>query len=157
MRVSLNILTSKEKKFVVNQLSSQFGLSDKTFLNDFMILKNNKHRLFLTTSNEKDKKFRIPRLEKAGMYFATINKDSTIRLSLEGTQLIGQTATEYILKLDPKQAENWLKGFDFDFEKVEDGYYLLKYNEDFLGCGLIRNNKMFNFLPKTRRLKNFYD
>jgi len=99
----------------------------------------------------------VTRLEKAGMYFATINKDSSLRLSLEGTQLVGKQATEHILDLDSHQAENWLKGFDFNFETVEDGFYLLKYKEDFLGCGLIRQNKMFNFLPKTRRLKNFYD
>jgi len=157
MRNFLNILGSKEKKFVINQLSSQFGISCGDFLKEFMILKNNKNKLFLTTSNEKDKKFRIPRLEKAGMYFATINKDSSLRLSLEGTQLVGKQATEHILDLDSHQAENWLKGFDFNFETVEDGFYLLKYKEDFLGCGLIRQNKMFNFLPKTRRLKNFYD
>lgn len=153
----LQEINSKELKIILSKLENQFGLKDVKFLKKYLFLKNNKKKIFLTTKAERTDKFNIPRIEKAGMYFATINKDDSLRLSLEGTQFLGLYATKNIFELDKSQAENWLKGFDFDMPKLEDGFYLLKYKQDFIGCGLIKQNKLHNFLPKTRRLKNFYD
>jgi NOL1/NOP2/fmu family ribosome biogenesis protein len=155
--INLQFINSKELKIFLIRLEEQFGLSDTKFLKKYVFLKNVKKKVFITTKSEKDTKLRIPRAEKAGIYFGRINKDDSIRLSLEGTQLIGGLATKNIFELDHNQAENWLKGFDFEIPKLDDGYYLLRYKEDFLGCGLIRSNKLHNFLPKTRRLKVLYD
>jgi len=156
--LNLDIINSKELKIFLGKISKQFGVEDVSVFSKYLFLKNAKKKVFLTTSYEKDAKFRIPKSEKAGLYFATINKDDSLRLSLEGSQLVGKCATHHIMVLNHNQAENWLKGFDFDIPKVdEDGYYLLKYKEDFLGCGLVRGDKLFNFLPKTRRLKVLYD
>ncbi len=154
---SLNVLNPQKVKIFVKRLQSQFGIEDTKMFSKYLFLKNNKKKVFITTKTEKKDKLHIPRLEKAGIYFATINKDETLRLSLEGSQFVGKHATKNILELDHSQAENWLKGYDFDISVGSDGYYLLKYKEDFLGCGLIRKNKLFNFLPKTRRLKVLYD
>jgi NOL1/NOP2/fmu family ribosome biogenesis protein len=153
----LQQINSKELNVFISKLDKQFDIAQSKDLKQHLFLKNNKQKVFITTKAEKDSKLRIPRLEKAGLYFGTINKDDSIRLSLEGTQIIGKIAKKNILELEHKQAENWLKGFDFDIPKLEDGHYLLRYKEDFLGCGLIKNNKLHNFLPKTRRLKVLYD
>ena len=155
--LNVDLVNSKELKIMLSRLSSQFGIENTKFLNKFLFLKNHKKKIFITTKSEKDNKLRIKRAEKAGIYFGTINKDESIRLSLEGSQIIGKVATKNIMDLEHPQAENWLKGYDFDIPKVEDGYYLLRYKGDFLGCGLIRINKLYNFLPKTRRLKVLYD
>lgn len=155
--LNINIINSKELKIMLSKISSQFGVIDTKFFSKYLFLKNNKKKIFMTTKSEKDSKLRIKRAEKAGVYFGTINKDDSIRLSLEGSQIVGKFATKNILQLEHAQAENWLKGFDFDIPKLDDGYYLLKYKDDFLGCGLIKTNKLHNFLPKTRRLKVLYD
>ena len=155
--LNLQEINSKELKIILKRLESQFGLKDTKFLKKYLFVKNNKKKVFITTKSGRTEKFCIPRTEKAGMYFATINKDDSLRLSLEGTQFLGPYATKNIFELDHNQAENWLKGFDFDMPKLDDGYYLLKYKQDFLGCGLIKQNKLHNFLPKTRRLKNLYE
>ncbi len=152
---TLKILNSKEVKTLIHQLTEQFGLINSDFFKNHMFLVNNKKKVFISTKNEPDQKFRYPKTEKVGLYFATINKDSTLRLSLEGSQIVGKLASKNILELNTQDAENWLKGFDFDVS-IDDGYYILKYKQDFIGCGLIRNNKLFNFLPKTRRLKSLY-
>ena len=157
MNDSLVLLNAAKVKAVQRKLISQFGITNHKFFDKHILIKNNKKKLFISTKSEKKDKFHVPRTEKIGLYFGTINKDDSIRLSLEGTQLIGKIATKHILELNHDQAENWLKGFDFDLSVDEDGYYLLKYKEDFLGCGLIRLNKLYNFLPKTRRLKVLYE
>ena len=154
---SLTILNSSKVKIIIKRLKNQFGIEKIKFLNQYIILKNNKKKLFLSTKSEKNYKINIPKMEKVGLYFGRINKDETIRLSLEGSQIIDEFATKNIMQLDHNQAENWLKGFDFDIPKVDDGYYILKYKEDVLGCGLIKINKLYNFLPKNRRLKVLYD
>jgi len=35
----------------------------------------------------------------------------------------------------------------------ENGYFLIKYNDDFLGCGKSTGNKILNYVPKARRVK----
>ena len=34
------------------------------------------------------------------------------------------------------------------------GFVAIKYQDDFLGCGDASENKITNYIPKTRRLKN---
>jgi len=155
--LKLQIINSKELKVLLIKLQKQFGVEDTSFLKEYMFIKNQKKKIFISTKVDKIPKFKIPRLEKVGLYFATINKDDSLRLSLEGSQIIGKCATHNIFELDHSQAENWLKGLDFDIPELDDGYHLLKYKDDFLGCGLIRLNKLYNFLPKNRRLRVLYD
>jgi NOL1/NOP2/fmu family ribosome biogenesis protein len=155
--LDISIINSKELKIMLIRLSTQFGIKDTKPFTKLLFLKNHKKKIFLTNKTEKNFKLNLKRSEKAGIYFGTINKDESIRLSLEGSQIIGKVATKNILQLEHAQAESWLKGYDFDIPQLEDGYYLLKYKEDFLGCGLIKENKLHNFLPKTRRLKVLYE
>lgn len=157
MNNTLTLLNTAKEKAIIRKLISQFGITNKEFFKKHILLKNKKKKLFISTKTEKKSKLHIPRTERIGLYFGTINKDDTIRLSLEGTQIIAKSATKNILELNHDQAENWLKGYDFDLDVKKDGYYLLKYKQDFLGCGLIRKNQLYNFLPKTRRLKVLYE
>jgi len=83
------------------------------------------------------------------LYFLSIVKDG-LRLSIDGSQLF--KAKKNILELDKKGFEKWMTGEELILEK-ENGYFLIKYNDDFLGCGKSTGNKILNYVPKARRVK----
>lgn len=92
----------------------------------------------------------------AGIYFATLesNEKNAIRLSIEGSQMIGAKATKNVVEIDGTLAEKWLKGEDISIPPNFEGYVIVKdkSKNDFLGCGLAKNGKLVNFFPKARRI-----
>ena len=44
-------------------------------------------------------------------------------------------------------------GNDIDKEFNVHGFIILKYKKDFIGCGRYKEGKIFNYVPKERRLR----
>ncbi len=130
-------------------LEKQFGYTKKL---DYAFLINNKNKIYLINKGIADISLENLRINSLGLYFGEMN-DSEIRLSIEGSQLIGNQCTKNILELNEAEAKDWLKGIDLEKESDNRAYLLLKYNNDFLGCGKSINNRLLNFVPKNRRLK----
>src|SRR4030042_1832898 len=66
---------------------------------------------------------------------------------LEGALLISPKQKLYLLTKDFELTSN-------EKESVkEDGFYIIKFNQDFLGCAKIRQGKAHNLVTKSRRLK----
>ncbi len=146
---NLKILNTREIKNIHKLLKERFGFEKKL---DYAFLMNNKNRIFIINRDFADIDTSKLRINSLGMYFGEIFNDE-IRLSIEGSQLIGKDATENILELDDKQARYWLKGFDLDIGLEDKGYIILEHKDDFLGCGKAVNEKILNFVPKNRRVK----
>jgi NOL1/NOP2/fmu family ribosome biogenesis protein len=87
-----------------------------------------------------------------GVYFGRFEKDG-LRLSIEGSQLIGEKAKRNIVEVDHENAVKWMRGEDIKVETEACGYVILKWKNYYLGCGKIRNGKIINFVPKDRRVK----
>ncbi len=85
-----------------------------------------------------------------GIYFGKIEKDG-LRLSIEGSFIVGKVAKKGIVELSEEEAMKWLKGEDLI--KEFKGYCILKWGEYFLGCGKGNGKKILNFVPKDRRLR----
>ncbi|MCS7143650.1 MAG: hypothetical protein NZ879_01365 [Archaeoglobaceae archaeon] len=84
-----------------------------------------------------------------GIYFGKIEKDG-LRLSIEGSFIVGKVAKKGVLDLNDEQAISWLLGKDLEIPFK--GYCILKWGEYFLGCGKGNGKKILNFVPKERRL-----
>lgn len=139
------VLNSREKKEIFRMLEEQFGVKDPL---DYVFLENNKEKIFIVSPafgkiNEKEL-----RINNVGMYFAAREKDG-LRLSVEGSQLV--KATKNVIEVDKMQAHQWLKGEDIAIEG-NNGYVLVRYKKDMLGCGHVKNNILKNMVPKERRL-----
>lgn len=91
------------------------------------------------------------REQSSGVYFGRIEKDG-LRLSIEGSFLVGRVAKKGVLEVDEDEAIRWLKGEDL--ERNFEGYCILKWGEYFLGCGKGNGKIIKNFVPKERRLRN---
>jgi len=114
-------------------------------------------RLFLFTGDFNEKKIKqlekIIIIERVGAYFARTFGDE-IRLSIEGAQVLKSQIKKNIFSLDSKQAEEWMMGRELRIKTGKHGFLAMRYKDDFLGTGKASEEKIGNFIPKSRRLKN---
>ncbi len=139
---------------VIDLLVKQFGCErrevEKLGLR-FVI--GGKGRIFASRECEID----VRNLRK-GLYFGAVDGKG-IRLSIEGSFIIGKLARRKVVEVDETKAIRWLRGEDIEVD-IEEGsageYWIVKWGEYYLGSGLmvIRDGKRFvrNFVPKDRRL-----
>ena len=147
----MKILRSTQKKKILKQLNEQFGITSLPYL----VLQFGKEKLraysgsfSIEEINQLDTNLRI---ENMGLYFAKKQIDG-IRLTLDGTQLLKDQITKNILNLDDKQAQQWLQGNDLLIES-DRTFKILKYNDEFLGCGKSTGERITNSIAKERRIK----
>ena len=150
----LKILNKKEKQEIESKLNEQFGIKE---ISGKIIMKG-KEKLFLFsgsfTNNEIKKLEEIVIIEKVGVYFAKIDeRTNDIRLSIEGSQIFKNQINKNIFELNKEQTEQWMKGQELNIKTGKKGFLIMKYIDDFLGTGKASEEKISNFIPKIRRLK----
>ncbi len=148
----LKILNLSEKREIEKQLENQFGIQKIPG----MLMQKGKERLFLFAGNLDSKDIKkleeIIIIERIGIYFAKIVGEE-IRLSIEGTQIIRDQIKKNIFELEEENLNLWMSGQDLLLKTGKKGFLAIKYKEDFLGCGKASEEKIGNFIPKNRRLK----
>lgn len=145
----LKILNSKEIKQIYEMIEGQWGAEIKL---DCGFLRNPKNRVFVISRDVSKIDASKLRINSAGMYLCE-SDNLGIRLSIEGSQLIGPKASKNIVELNEDEARKWFKGEDLDKEcKDCKGFVILRHNNDFLGTGKYANGKILNYVSKTRRV-----
>ena len=93
------------------------------------------------------------RLNSVGMYFCEMDKHG-LRLSIEGSQIVGSKAVRNVVELNDEEAKKWFTGSDIEKEcRDSNGFVILKHKNDFIGNGKYSNGRILNYFPKTRRIK----
>jgi NOL1/NOP2/fmu family ribosome biogenesis protein len=128
---------------VKNLLVSQFGVS-RDELNTLRFYLGGKGRIYVYKDCNLD-----VREKRKGIYFGTLERNG-LRLSIEGSFIIGKIAGKGILNVDDKAAMKWLRGEDI--EAGVEGYWIVKWGEYFLGCGFGDGRILRNYVPKERRI-----
>lgn len=146
----MRILNRKEAKELIAIIEERWKCKLDWLDKCYMVLteKNNIHLINREIERIELNTFRINTL---GLYIGEI-KNKTIRLSIEGSQLV--PATTNTIELDREQAKQWLKGEDLKITG-NTGFVIIKHNKDTLGCGNLKEGTLLNFVPKARRL-NFH-
>lgn len=151
--INLKILKKSEKREIENQLKGRFGIQE---IPGTLIMKG-KERLFLFSGNFDKKEIRklenILWIERIGVYFAKF-VDGTVKLSIEGVHFLKSQIKKNIFELEETQVEDWMKGQDLQIKTGKKGFLAMKYKDDFFGTGKASEEKIGNFIPKSRRLKN---
>ncbi len=145
---NLRILNTREIKPILKSLKTQFGFESKL---KFCFLRNNKDKIFFVNKDISRIDLNNLRINTLGLYFGTVAKEG-FRLSIEGSQMIGPDSDKNILDLNKEQSDMWRQGMDFEVDSKLNGFVLVKYGEDFLGCGKLKDKKLLNYNPKGRRL-----
>ena len=156
----LTVLNTREKKKFLEILKKNYGYENK--IKQVILLDKEKKIFFLTQdiamiSKDQEKALRI---DKAGLYIGRIEPEG-IRLSMEGSQIIGPYAKKNVLEINKENLEPWVKGEDLILNHEEmiktgknKGFFIIKHKKDYLGCAKIKEEKAHNLITKTRRLKN---
>jgi len=151
----LNVINRKEAKRLAEKIAGQFDAStiniDK-ILKNYVLLKNRDEKIFLVCRDFAHIEPQGLRINTIGLYFCKIDKNGFIRLSMEGSQIIGPNAKRITL-LNGSEAGLWLKGEAVPVSMQVNGYTILRNGDDFLGCGFIKDKEIINYVPKERRLK----
>ena len=144
----LKILNSKEIKEILKLIEAQWGAKLKL---DYAFLKNQKNRIFIINKNIGKIELEKLRINSVGMYFCEIDKVG-IRLSIEGSQIVGPKATKNIAEINEEQTKQWFKGEDLDINGNYSGFVIIKHNNDFLGTGKYKAGRILNYVGKSRRV-----
>jgi len=149
---NLKIFSQKEKAEIVEKLKKQFGVKSV----EGIFVQKGTERLFLFQGDFTQKQIQqlertIP-IERVGVYFGKF-QNNEVRLSIESTQILKYQITKNIFELNDEQAELWMKGNELEIQTGKKGFLVMKYKEDFLGCGKASELKIGNYVPKNRRLK----
>ncbi|HDM43602.1 MAG TPA: hypothetical protein ENG02_00205 [Candidatus Woesearchaeota archaeon] len=155
----LKFLPKREVKRFDDLIEKQWG--SKFRLADYGVLFKEKTRKIYIVSRDIDMiigKERLFRIDSAGLYFGELTKWNLLRLSIEGSQLVGKSAKKNVVEFNAKQIKEWIKGEDVEVGSFDgEGFALVKHESDFYGCGRVlkKNGKtlILNFVPKARRIK----
>lgn len=148
----LKILNKKEIKKILVKIKEQW---DVDFEVDYGVLLSPKNKLYLVGREMSEIDLSKIRVNNLGIYFGEITKYDELRLSIEGSQMIGKDVKKNVLELDKEQARDWFKGNDIDFEGSSKGFVILKHEGDFIGSGKHTRDKILNYVPKARRINLF--
>tara|TARA_B100000315_G_scaffold90809_1_gene83437 strand:+ start:885 stop:1352 length:468 start_codon:yes stop_codon:yes gene_type:complete len=152
--MTLHILNKKQKQEIEEKLNNQFGIKE---ISEKIIMKG-KEKLFLFSgsfTNEEIKKLEeLVVIEKVGVYFAKIDeRTNDLRLSIEGSQIFKNQINKNVFEISEELVEQWMKGRELNIKTGKKGFIVIKYKDDFLGTGKASEEKISNFIPKIRRLK----
>jgi NOL1/NOP2/fmu family ribosome biogenesis protein len=145
---NIKILNKKEIKSIIKLIKNQWDYNPDL---DYVFFQNNKNRLFIINKELSKIDLNKIRINSIGLYFGELNHNQ-LRLSIEGSQIIGPKAKKNVLELNKEEVKQWLKGNDLEKETKLKNFVIIKHNNDFLGCGKVKENKLFNYVPKNRRI-----
>ena len=144
------ILTKKETKQLINKIKQQYGIKDLEL--EYIFLKT-KDKIYLISKEFSKVDLENLRVNSMGLYFANVT--NKIRLTIEGSQMIGDLAKKNILEINEEQLKDYFNGEDLKVDKkfnFNDSVNL-KYKDKYLGTGKYKEGRIINFFPKERRVK----
>ncbi len=144
---NLQILNKKQIKAILSLLEKKFGYKDKL---DYVFLQNKEGKIFIINKELAKLDLSKLRINSIGLYFGKVEKGG-LRLSIEGSQIIGNQAKKNIVEINSQQIKEWLTGQDLTISGYS-GFVLIKHSNDFLGCGKAKEDRILNFVPKARRI-----
>lgn len=150
--MNLNFLKSSEKKELISQLEELYGISKL----DYLLLETGREKIrgFSGTMTKEEivELSEIANVEIVGMYL--FKKEGNLRISFDGTQILGDKIVKSIVKIDGENEKKWLMGENIILEGIESGIYVVQNSlGDFLGCGVSDGKKVLNYIPKERRVR----
>ncbi len=150
----IHFLSNQETQEILSKLNAQFGIQKIPG----KLIKIGKERIFLFQGEFSEEQIKnlekITFIERIGIYIGAIFLPTNeIRLSIEATQILKDQITKNISEIEDKQLDSWMHGQELNIQTELKGIIIIKHKEDYLGCGKASENKIGNFIPKSRRLK----
>lgn len=142
-------LNKKEIRQICSRLEEQWGFTEEL---PYVFFKNNKNKLSIMTKELRSVDITKLRVNSFGLYFCEIMDSGDVRLSIEGSQIIGPKAAKNVVEVDIDTAKRWMYGQDIDGQFNASGFVIVKYRNYYIGCGRCKDSKISNHVPKNRRI-----
>ena len=178
----MQFLNKKKVKEIFSILDNQWDLK-KGFEKklDFVFLLNSKNKIYVINNEIVNVDFDALRIDSMGMYFGELKEGDTkskepksrgaknkeIRLSIEGSQILGEFARKNVIEISDGLMKLWIRGYDVEVktknssgeketkdESSLSAYVIVKNNNDFFGCGRLKEGNILNHIPKSRRVRS---
>ncbi len=120
----------------------------------YRFYRNNKGRIFIVSPDIEKIDFKKLRINNLGLYFAN-HSDNSLRLTIEGSQIIGPLATKNVIEISKEEVTEWMRGEPLNKTITQTEFVIIKHENDYLGCGRKSGETIANFLPKSRRIKSY--
>lgn len=150
-RSTMTFLNRKQIKPILEALERQWGFEDPL---EYVFVKSVKNNIYICHRDLINVYIDDLRINNIGIYFGEVQKHGDLRLSIEGSQLIGPYATKNVLDLTDTEADLWIKGYEISKPTHLAGFVIVKHKNDYMGCGYVINGgeKILNYVPKVRRV-----
>lgn len=151
--MNVNFLIGNDRKKLLADLKDKFGIVDPGFL--FLETGKQKIRAF-SGSLDADAILDLSdsiRIELIGIYFARRDELTGLRLSFDAAMLHGVKVAKGILQLEDSELELWMRGEPF-VKDLPLGIYVVKNNDDYVGCGYSTGKKLLNYVPRERQIRS---
>lgn len=147
----MKFLNSKQKRAIFEELEKVYGVKEI----DYELAEFGKQRLRAFSGNlPKEEIFDLSELtsiEVLGLYLIS-QKDDDLRLNFDAVSLLKEKISKRITEIDKNQLALWVRGYDLEIP-AERGIAVLKFKDDLVGVGKSNGEKIFNYLPKERKIK----
>ncbi len=147
----ISILNSKEIKNILKLVKERW---EAELNKKYAFLMNPKNKIFLVNMDISRIDLNNLRINNLGLYFGEIINNKELRLSIEGSQIIGPLAKKNVLDLSEEEAKDYMKGTDLDKKTKDKGFMIIKHKDDYLGTGKSNGEKIYNYTPKERRINS---
>ncbi len=144
--MAFNLLSSRDAKNFRRSVEDRWGV---VISRDYSFVKSSSGKIFALSKGAGFVASSNFRISSMGLYVA--DETYGLRLSLDGAMLFGGGASKNVVDLFDDQKKLWLSGSDIS-GVVGDGWVIVRCGNDILGCGLVKNNILKNYVPKSRRI-----
>ena len=151
MMERLSILNNKHKKQMIAVLKEQFGYEGAELDPYVFLLKPRDGSIKIVNRDIERIDSERLNIDSQGLKIGKQQTDGIV-LTIEGSQLIGNSCTSNIVEVTKKEMREWLKGNDISVESNENRYVIVKCEKDFAGSGKQKEGKIINSIPKARQL-----
>lgn len=148
--VRAEFLQRKEVRKINGLLLENFGAEFD--IDSYFYFKNAKDDLFLISRAVERINIEKIREVSAGLYVGQLTGGS-IRLSIEGSQILGPLSKKGIVELSDAQWKSWLQKEDIEdsrFNELSQGFYIVRHKNDYFGTGHIKDGILNSYIPKSR-------
>jgi len=153
---SLEILDKRERERLQEILDKNYKSGFE--LKDFGVMSGSEERIWLAAKEVFAFDFSKLPVNSVGLNFGKLKQNNKMRLTIEGAQLVGESAERNVAVVADMVAERFLRGEDIEAVKnaencEEHNFVIVKKEKgEIIGSALFAEGKLKNFLPKSRRI-----
>jgi NOL1/NOP2/fmu family ribosome biogenesis protein len=152
--MNIHFIKTPQKREIVEKLKEIYGIEELPYL----LIESGKEKIRAFSGSlskeEISEIMEIANVEVIGLYLLRNEAENDFRLSFDAPLILKSQITRNIVDINEEQFNLWIRGENIDFlEQIPTGNVVLRYQNHLVGCGKSNGLKVFNYVPKDRRLR----